>query len=274
MPDNEEIQLPDSEVHIPEPMRKPNKEFYYYNSIRNQVIVFMSLFTNMKVVDYPQNDQTVSTLDNPVVTNIDISYSPRERKFYEQRYDSQIPSSEYDTKVPRFSVSIESLTYDPERALNYFRSRRIRQNGDQYRDRMPIPYNIGVSLGILAKYEAHIHQIMENIVPFIAPYIIVRIKENIDTLNHTPRELRIDFSGDVVRDITQIWDDMERRLVKGQLDFVIKGWVYKPLSQSAGPILNIPIRFFDSEALVHDRDKELMEFLLDKTEISGPNWQQ
>jgi hypothetical protein len=269
MSDNTIPDYPDAEIHVPEHMRRPNKEYYYFNSIRNQVIVFMSLFTNMKVVDFSENDET---MNEPVTTKIDIVYAPRERKFIEQRYDSQVPSSRLDMKVPKFSVSIESLTYDQERALNYFRTRRIRQNGKQFNDRMPIPYNIGVSLDIYAKYEAHIHQIMENIVPFIAPYIIVRIKENVDILEHVPRELRIDFSGDVGREISVEWEDIERRMVKGRLEFTIKGWVYKPLSETPGPILNIPLRFFDSNALINEQDRPYIDFLLDKTEVSGPNW--
>jgi len=256
-------------------MRTPNQEYYYYKSVRNQVVVFMSLFHHMKVIDSPDNSD--ATLTETAETDIDITYTPKERKLIEQLYEHTNPDSMYDQKVPRFSVSISSITYDPSRTLNYFRTRRIKQNAEQWNDRMPIPYDIGMNLSILAKYESHIHQISENIVPFMAPYIIVRIKENVDYLELVPRELRIDFDGNINREIPIEWEDTERRLVRGNLNFVIRGWIYKPISEQPGPILHIPIRFFKKD------DFDLNNSLFDQTEVSasdlqndtlitGPNW--
>ena len=267
--------------HLPTPspsncdnMQKPNENYYYYNSVRSQVIVFMSLFKNMKVVD-EATMHTDDTMTNIKETNIDIIYTPKERKLIDQTHESLIPSSMYDTKVPRFSVSISSINYDQTRVLNYYRKRRIKQfidddgNVSMARDRMPIPYDIGINLSILAKYEEHIHMISENIVPYIAPYIIVKIRENPKFLPLIPRELRIDFDGNVNRDIPISWGDTERRTVKTDLSFVIKGWIYKPLYKAPGPILNIPISIFKTI----DFNKDDME-LLSYTEVSGPNWNQ
>jgi len=257
------------------PMRRPNDEYYYYRSVRNQIIVFMSLFHGMKVIDVPQdNDDTV---DGSVETAIDITYTPKERKLIERLYEHTNPDSMYDQKVPRFSVSITGITYDQTRALNYFRTRRIKQNSEQYNDRMPIPYDIGINLSILAKYEEHIHQISENIVPFMAPYILVKIKENITNLELIPRELRIDFDGNINRDIPIEWADTERRLVHGDLNFTIRGWIYKPLSEQPGPILSIPIRFFKKDDF--DLTNSLWpttgvtaDDITDIADITGPNW--
>jgi len=255
-------------------MRRPNDSYYYYRSVRNQVIVFMSLFTGMKVVDTPLDNE--DTVDGSVETLIDITYTPKERKLVEQYYEHTSPDSMYDQKVPRFSVSISGITYDGTRALNYFRTRRIKQNSEQWNDRMPIPYDIGMNLGILAKYESHIHQISENIVPFMAPYIIVRIKENITNLELIPRELRIDFDGNINRDIPIEWADTERRIVRGDLNFVIKGWIYKPLAQTPGPILRIPIRFFKREDFdtdhLFDSTEVTSDDILNVADITGPNW--
>lgn len=246
------------------PMRTPNDEYFYLNSVRNQVIVFMSIFRGMKVVDEVRDSE--DTLTQSKETLIDIIYTPQERKLLEQKYEYLNPLSLNDMKVPMFSVSISSISYDDTRALNYYRTRRIKQNSQMYSDRMPIPYNIGMSLAIVAKYEAHVHQISENIVPFIAPYVIVRIKENIDLLKETPRELRIDFDGDIGRDIPIEWNDSDRRTVKSTLNFNIRGWIYKPIREYPGPILHIPIRFFKRE------DFDVNTALFDQTEVVGPNW--
>jgi len=108
--------------------------------------------------------------------------------------------------------------------------------------------------------------ISENIVPYVAPYILVRIKENVTYLDLIPRELKIDFDGNVNRDIPITWADTERRTIKTTLSFMIKGWIYKPLVESPGPILNIPISLFKTADFNTDIE------LLDYTEVSGPNW--
>jgi len=246
-------------------MRKPNDEYYYYNSVRQQVIVFMSLFKGMKVVDEELDCE--DTMRDQYETPIDIIYTPQERKKLEEEYEKLNPDSQYDMKVPIFGVSINSIVYDSTRALNFYRRRRIKQNSKQYNDRMPIPYNIGMTLSIVAKYESHIHQISENIVPFITPYVVVKIKENVCTLNEVPRELKIDFDGNINKDIPLEWLDTDRRTVRGELNFVIRGWIYKPLTDQPGPILHIPIRFFKSA------DFDLDKGLLGSTEVSGPNWE-
>lgn len=245
-------------------MRKPNDEFYYYNAIRQQVVAFMSIFKGMKVVDEVIDDN--NTLVESKETFIDIIYSPQERKLLEQEYEKLDPDSQYDMKVPVFSTSITSISYDDTRALNFYRKRRIKQNPKQYNDRMPIPYNIGVTLSIVAKYEAHIHQITENIVPFIAPYIVVKIRENASLLTQTPRELKIDFDGNINREIPVEWLDTDRRIIKGDLNFNIRGWVYKPITEQAGQIQHIPIRFFKKD------DFDINTALFAETEVSGPNW--
>ncbi len=245
-------------------MHKPNQEYYYYNSVRNQVIVFMSLFKNMKTIDTVHDEE--NTLVESKESKIDIIYTPKERKLLEQVYELLDPDSQYDMKVPIFSVSIDTITYDPTRALNYYRVRRIKQNARQYNDRMPIPYNIGVTLSIVSKYEAHIHQISENIVPYISPYILVKIRENTSFLQQIPRELKIDFAGDISRDIPIEWLDTERRTIKGELSFTIRGWIYKPISDQPGPILRIPIQFFKND------DFDEVDGIYDSIVVTGPNW--
>lgn len=245
-------------------MQKPNSEFYYYNSIRNQIIVFMSIFRNMKVVDLQDDNTTVPT---PKESMIDLTYTPKERTYYETVYQKLNPASEFDSKVPAFSVAVSTITYDPTRALNFYRIRRMKQNSKQYNDRMPIPYNITMNLFILARYEGHIFQIAENIVPFVSPFIIIKIKENISLLKEIPREIRIDFSGDIGREIPIEWADTDKRIIRGQLDFVLKGFIYKPITEAPGPILHIPITFYDNPTMDETKD------FLDYTEVIGPNWQ-
>lgn len=244
-------------------MQKPNTEYYYYNSIRNQIIVFMSIFRNMKVVDLQDDNESIPTAKESM---IDLTYAPKERTYYEAIYQKLNPSSEFDSKTPAFSVAVSSITYDPTRALNFYRTRRIKENSAQFNDRMPLPYNITMNLFILSRYEGHIFQIAENIVPFVSPFIIVKIKENISYLKEIPREVRIDFAGDITRDIPIEYADTERRIVKGQLDFVLKGFIYKPLTQAPGPILHIPIKFYDNPTMDEVKD------LIDQTEVIGPNW--
>lgn len=245
-------------------MQTPNAEYFYLNSIRNQIIAFMSLFRNMKVVDLQDENETIQV---PKETMIDLTYTPKERTYYESVYQKLSPGSEFDNKVPAFSVAVSAITYDPTRALSYYRTRRIKQNAKQYNDRMPLPYNITMNLFILARYEGHIFQIAENIIPYVSPFVIIKIKEHVSLLKEVPRELRIDFAGDVTREIPIEFADTEKRVIKGQLDFVIKGFIYKPIIEASGPILHIPITFYNNPTM-ND-----VKYFIDYTEVTGPNWQ-
>lgn len=245
-------------------MRKPNTDYYYYNSIRNSIIAFMSIFRNMKVVDTQDDNETVPVAKESF---IDLTYAPKERTYYEALYQKLYPSSDFDSKTPAFAVAVSAITYDPSRALNFYRTRRIKQNSSQYNDRMPLPYNITMNLFILSRYEGHIFQIAENIVPFVSPFVIIRVKENISYLKEIPREIRIDFTGDINREVSIEYENNEKRIVRGQLDFVVKSFIYKPLSQDPGPILHIPINFYNQPTM------DEVNALVDQTEVSGPNWQ-
>jgi len=256
-------------------MQQPNEEYFYHRAIRSQVIAFMMLFNHMKVVDEINDGETGISLKE---TPIDITYSPKERIAIDQVY--QYSQTYYNTNVPKFTVGINSITYDSSRALNFYRKRRIKQNTQQYSDRMPVPYNIGVSLHMLSKFEGHINQIVENIAPFFSPYIIMRMKENYKELPDIPRELKIDFSGDVQRDIPIQWSDIERRNIRAQMDFTIRGWLYRPLEEQAGPIYRIPIRLWRSAEdieCVNGESSETIKMdcydgLLDSMVVTGPNY--
>lgn len=223
----------------------------------------MSIFRNMKVVDLQDENESIPVAKESM---IDITYAPKERTYYEAMYQKLSPASEFDSKVPAFAVALSSISYDPTRSLNFYRTRRIKQNSSQYNDRMPLPYNLTMNLFILSRYEGHIFQVAENIVPFISPFIIVKVRENISYLKEIPREIRIDFSGDITRDIPIEYADTERRIVKGQLDFVLKGFIYKPITSAPGPIMHIPINFYDNPTMDETKD------LIDHTEVTGPNW--
>lgn len=217
----------------------------------------------MKVVDLQDDNETIQI---PKESMIDITYTPKERTYYETLYQKLSPSSEFDHKVPAFSVAVSTISYDPTRALNFYRTRRIKQNAKQFNDRMPLPYNITMNLFVLARYEGHIFQIAENIVPYVSPFLIVKVKENISLLKEIPREIRIDFTGEIGREIPIEWADTEKRIIRGQLDFVLKGFIYKPIIEQPGPILHIPITFYDNPTMDEVKD------FLDYTEVTGPNW--
>lgn len=262
------------------PMQRPNTTWNYQEAIKNQVIMFLSLFTNLKVVDIESSDETGAesggTISEYRESKVDIIYTPFERKAINEMYRNHTPDISFFTKLPKISVSLENITYDAERALNFYRRRRIRTNQGaqcsntvQYRDRMPIPYNLQMNMDIWTNYETHLFQIIENICPFFSPYIVIRKKEtNESILTETPRELKVDFDGSVSRNVTFEYGDVDRRVIKSSMSFTIRGWLYKQLEQTPGPVDHIKVFFLKNI----DLERDLPANFLDMVEVYGPNW--
>lgn len=259
------------------PMQRPNDSYNHYNAIKNQIILFMSLFTKMKVIDIAQGDETDPTLNHYKESMIDIVYTPKERKFYDLDYEHRKPDIQFFMKLPKLSITLENLSYDPERALNFYRRRRIRSNQGaqcsnttQHRDRMPIPYNLQMSMDIFVNYEDHLFQIIENITPFFSPYIIIRRKETVeDILTDVPRELKVEFDGNVTRNVTAEYGDTDRRVIRATMTFTIRGWIYKQIERTPGPIDHISVFFLKNIDMERDHPANF----LDLVEVFGPNWE-
>ena len=194
---------------------------HFYNQIvRKNIIAFGTLFNNitMKSTD-PNTGDVLETQKVP------LAYGPKQ-KFLVRLTDQS--SSKVAITLPRIYFEMTSIDYDSTRKTSPIQKYKtiIDGNGDEVRVQyVPVPYNIGFELGIIAKSQDDALQITEQILPYFQPSFSI-------TLNMIPdmnekRDVAIVLNGISSEDE---WDDsfMNRRYIAYTLNFTMKSYLYGP----------------------------------------------
>lgn len=185
---------------------------FYNQTLKKCVAVFGSLFNNIKIVQTGKGE-----------VRVPIAYGPR-KKFLARISADTV--SAYDKsiaiKLPRMSFEITGITFDALSKLNKFNKRTLPITGDTTKVNtvfQSVPYDVTMTLSILAKNQDDALQIFEQILPTFSPEYTVAIKdlEGPGTVTDIP----------IILTGTSIEDDYEgdfqtRRTLTYSLDFTMK----------------------------------------------------
>ena len=145
---------------------------YFYNKcITKTVTAFGTLFNNIHIRHFDENDAPVSILKVP------LAYGPMQ-KFLARLEQNPSGDRKIATTLPRMSFEMTSIDYDPTRkvsAIQTFKSTKIEDGKAMNNIFMPVPYNIGFELNIISKIQDDALQIIEQILPFFQPSFNVTI---------------------------------------------------------------------------------------------------
>lgn len=145
---------------------------YFYNKcITKTVTAFGTLFNNIQVRHFDDNDQPVSVIKVP------LAYGPMQ-KFLARLEQNASGDRKVAITLPRMSFEIVSIDYDPSRkvsAIQTFKSTKIQDGKAMNSIFMPVPYNLGFELNIISKIQNDALQIIEQILPFFQPSFNVTI---------------------------------------------------------------------------------------------------
>ena len=213
---------------------------FYHSIIRKHVIVFGSLFNNIRI---SRVDTDGTILQNQKVP---VFYGPREKflaklEAYEKVNQSQSTKPPIALQMPRMSFEITNFVYDASRRLpKTVYNCRADGNGAKNYQYSPVPYNISFRLSIMVKHAEDGAKIVEQIIPYFGPNWTV-------TMILIPElDMRIDVPI-VLNDInmTDTYEGVyeERRALIWQLDFVMKSQFFGPVTTSK-PIKNIDINLY------------------------------
>lgn len=191
-----------------------NGKHFYNQTLKKAVAVFGTIFNNIKIVQ-----QGVGEVRVP------IAYGPR-KKFLARinAEQSGAANKSIALKLPRMSFEISSIAYDSTNKLNKFNKRVISSSASSASISVDtvnqgVPYDIGMTLSIMAKNQDDALQIFEQILPTFTPEYTIAIKdmEGPGTVTDVP----------IVLNSTSIQDDYEgdfqtRRLLIYSLEFSMK----------------------------------------------------
>ena len=198
---------------------------YYHGTIRKYIVAFGTLFNDIHINRVNSNNETIQTMKVP------LSYGPKEKFLARLEGDPEL-NRPFSMVLPRMAFELVNISYDPERKLNTL-NRNVKQSSSntsqllyQYQ---PVPYNLGITLDIMAKNNDDATRIVEQILPYFTPQWNM-------TLNLVP-DLGLNVDVPVILNTTSLQDTYEgdfinRRAIVWSLGFTLKAQLFGPVRKS------------------------------------------
>jgi hypothetical protein len=196
--------------------------YFYHKSITKTVVAFGTLFKDIKVRHFDDNDNPVSQLKVP------IAYGPIQ-KFLARIEQQPTGDRKIAMTLPRMSFEMTSIDYDATRkssVIQTFRASKVSDGKQINSIYVPVPYNIGFELNIMSKVQDDVLQIVEQILPFFQPSFNVTITliPEIAEKKDIPIVLnRIGFRDDYEDDFNT------RRIINYNLSFTAKTYIFNEI---------------------------------------------
>lgn len=194
---------------------------YFYNeTTRKYVALFGTLFNQIKIERTNSAGTAVQSLIVP------LSYGPYQKFLARITQDPGL-NRKSALNLPRISFEINDMQYDPDRKIGttkrMFKS-SVEDNGKRPYVWSPAPYNLNMSLYIMAKYQDDASKILEQIIPFFQPDWVTTAKLIPDL---DPIDIPV-----ILQSVTtdEIYEGAfeERSSVLYTLTFTLKGWYFGP----------------------------------------------
>lgn len=202
------------------------RQHFYHQHIRKAIIAFGTIFNQITVKRYNADQEIVQSIRVP------LSYSPK-NKFLARI--AEVPSTTTQAAaviLPRMGFEITGLQYNPARKINLLtKNVAVGQGDDPNKLRAQFtstPYDMNVSLYIMAKNQDDGLQIIEQIIPFFNPDFCV-------TVNDIPemgikRDLQIILDNIAYEDNYE-GDYLQRRSIIWTINFTLGLNLYGPVEQ-------------------------------------------
>ena len=192
--------------------------YSYHEIFRKTIVAFGTLFNN---IELRRQDE---------VMKVPLAYGPKQK--FLARLD-QVPdptNKRVSITLPRLSFEISGVNYDSARKVSPTQKIKFPNSSSNNKNAyMPVPYNIGFELAIIAKNQDDGLQIIEQILPFFQPHynLAVKLATSIGETKDVPVVLNsIDYEDDYEGDFTN------RRAIIYTLQFTAKTYLYGPITDA------------------------------------------
>ena len=197
--------------------------YYYHQIIRKTIISFGTLFNAIYIRHDDKDGGTYSEMKVP------LAYGPSQKFLarLEQQADLNKPVG---ITLPRMSFEMNNVSYDSSRKTGITQTFKASDGNNVKKVFMPVPYNIGFELNILAKLNDDALQIIEQILPYFQPSFNLTV----DLVNSIGEKRDIP----IVLDSINFQDDYEgdfstRRALIYTLGFTAKTYLFGPVAESS-----------------------------------------
>ena len=209
--------------------------YFYHEILRKTVIGFGTLFNNINIRHKDASGTTFSTLKVP------LAYGPMQ-KFLARIQQQPELEREIAITLPRLSFEMQGLQYDPTRKTGIAQTFLAKSGTTAKKVYMPVPYNVGFELSVMAKLSDDALQILEQIVPYFQPSfnITVNLIDSIGEKKDIPIVLEsINYSDQYEGNFDT------RRIIIYTLSFTAKTYLFGPVADDpAGLIKKVDVDFY------------------------------
>ena len=212
--------------------------YYYHEIIRRTIIAFGTLFNEIDIHHKKPDGNDYSVIRVP------IAYGPTE-KFLARLEQKPDLRKRVAITLPRLAFEMVSIKYDNSRkvsTMQTFKALSTTDNKIVKKVYMPVPYNLGIRLSIMAQYNDDALQIVEQILPIFQPAF----------------NLTVDLVSSIGerRDIPMVLDNIsfkdnydsgydEKRTIIYDLDFTAKTYLFGPIPDSTeGFIKKVQVDYY------------------------------
>ena len=144
--------------------------------------------------------------------------------------------------LPRLSFEMQGLQYDPTRKTGIAQTFLAKSGTTAKKVYMPVPYNVGFELSVMAKLSDDALQILEQIVPYFQPSfnITINLIDSIGEKKDIPIVLEsINYSDQYEGNFDT------RRIIIYTLSFTAKTYLFGPVADDpAGLIKKVDVDFY------------------------------
>lgn len=211
------------------------ENFFFHNTIQTYVGVFGSVFDEIKI------KRSASKF-----IKVPIAYSIKKRYDVRNEQNPDPNKARVKNQLPRMSFTMTGMQKDSTRILN--RMNNIVQPGDRKlpeglaTQRERVPYNFQFRLDIKTKNIVDMLQIMEQIIVYFNPSIVVTVIDNPDLDLNTAIPIRLLNTSGFADLFEGAFEDEE--IIESSLDFELEGYLYMPTTQQK-VIKKVTVNYFE-----------------------------
>lgn len=210
-------------------------KYSYHQIIRKTIASFGTLFNNIYIMHEDGEGNDASLIKVP------IAYGPVQ-KFLARIEEKPDLRKRMAITLPRMSFEMTSIQYDASRKSSTMQTFNTNAGGSPRKVFMPVPYNIGIQLSIITKYQDDMLQIIEQILPYFQPHfnITVDLSSSINEKRDIPIVLE-----SISMDDNYEGDFSTRRNLIYTLSFTAKTFIFGPIADSTeGLIKKVQVDYY------------------------------
>jgi len=198
---------------------------FYHESIRKYIIVFGNMFNSIYVQRFNNAGTRIQNIKVP------IAYGPKQKFLTRLNQDPNL-DRDVALSLPRMGFEMTGIQYAANRKTTGLYKNVIVNNDDKSKLKtqyQPVPYDFNISLSIFVRNADDGAQVLEQILPYFQPEWTnnVRLIPEMDIVLDVPTVLQ----GTTIED-TYEGDFESRRALIYNLDFLMKGYIFGPVSNS------------------------------------------